>query len=96
MAEALAKFRPSATEAFLSEPPDIMEYPDGTGGVRFKVRDGRSIRKFLDVLLEGRDYPEKMVVTNGVTAQLPASDKSYVLRQFGAGQGVDFGSVMMW
>lgn len=55
MAEVLAQKRPKGADRFLSQAPEIIKFPDGTGAARFMVKKGKKIRELLDVLLEGQE-----------------------------------------
>jgi hypothetical protein len=95
MAEALAEKRPHEAERFLKQPPEIIEFSDRTGAARFMVKKGKRIRGLVDVLLEGQGYGSPVVVKGLVAVEMPTKDRSYVLGQFGAPQGMQMGNAFI-
>jgi hypothetical protein len=95
MAERVAKFRPTATESFLAEQPEVMTFPDGSGAVGFRLKSERDFVKFVDVLLSGKDYGEQAVFQSVLAAMLPERDRAKFAGLFGASEGMTMGNVFM-
>lgn len=75
MAETLVQRRPGATGVFLTAPPQMVEFPDGTGAATFELRRGEHILKLVDCLMQG-EYGTSVVTLGGAAKWLPEADEA--------------------
>lgn len=96
MAIALAEWRPSSTDSYLVGPPEVVQAPDGSGAVVFRVRSGNDLLPLVQILLKGSYGNANVEVTNGLAAHLPEHQQKAMLGMFGARQGMRTGNATVW
>ncbi len=96
MAKAFNNSRPGSSDVLLTEPPEILEFQDGSGAVCYKILGEYNIRRVLDLLQGIQSFSENVMINGGAVVKLPDSDKSYLLQRVGAQQHMEMGSVIVW
>lgn len=81
MAESLAHYHPVSVDAFLIQPPEIVEFKDGSGAVVFKLQDGSEILQLTKLLFQ-TEYDQKILVIAGAAKCLPSDDEPALMRMF--------------
>jgi hypothetical protein len=96
-AEGLANNYPNIVNNLLTKPPELLEFSDGAGAVRFLIKDKNNIRKVFELVLDG-DYPDRLVIKGALFGDLPDTEITYFASVFGAGgaKGMAFGNVCLW
>ena len=88
MAEAIVKECPTAILPFLAELPELVEFQDGSGAVRFILRDWQCILRVKHIVERGpgrgKTYGERVVLTNGFVVQLPSSGQPELIQELKA------------
>ncbi|MDI6697133.1 MAG: hypothetical protein QME21_18965 [Anaerolineales bacterium] len=81
MAQMLVERRPRDSQALLSQPPQVIEFLDGSAAVMFTLQRGEDILKLVDLLLRGQ-YSEPLVTLGGATTRLPSMDENNFVQRF--------------
>jgi len=81
MAESLAHYRPANVDAFLIQPPEVVEFSDGSGAVVFELQDGAEILQLTKFLFQ-TEYDQKILVIAGAAKCLPGEDEIVLMRMF--------------
>lgn len=81
MAQLLVERRPRACETLLSQPPQVVEFPDGSAASVFTPQRGEDILKIVELLLRGQ-YFESLVTLGGAAIRLPPVDENALVQRF--------------
>jgi hypothetical protein len=86
MATRLAEGIPAAANSLLSGEIEMTEFGDGQAAVRFPLKDGKDIVKFISLLGQGNYGAERLVIKNGIALRLPVSDRQLLRQSLGIPQ----------
>ena len=81
MAESLTRYRPANVDAYLIQPPEVVEFIDGSGAVVFELQEGSEILQLTKSLFQ-TEYDQKILVIAGAVKCLPANDESALMKMF--------------
>jgi|LGVF01.1.fsa_nt_gb hypothetical protein len=95
-AQALAGRYPDAISGFLDGSPETVEFPDGSGAVRFFVKDGTQIPDVLSNLGQGDYGGVPLTISGGICPGLPAEYWQTVHQMLGVDQVICLGSIFGW
>jgi hypothetical protein len=86
MATRLAEGIPAAANSLLSGEIEEIEFGDGQAAVRFPLKAGSDILKFVGLLGQGNYGAERLVIKNGIALRLPVSDRQHLRQALGLQQ----------
>ena len=95
-AQALAGGYPGTIASFLKGNPEVVEFPDGSGVVRFFVKDGKQIPSVLSGLGGGDYGGVPLTIRGGICPGLPSEYWQTMRQMIGASQAIALGSTFSW
>jgi hypothetical protein len=95
-AKALAEHYPDVVSEFLARGPAIVEFSDGSGAVRFFVKDGSRIPEVLSHLGQGNYGGVPLTIKGGICPGLPKNQWEAVRQMIGVEQALGLGSTFAW
>lgn len=95
-ARALAGHYPDVISDVLDGNPETIEFPDGSGAVRFFVQDGAAIPDLLSNLGQGNYGGVPLTIRGGICPGLPAEYWQPVRQMVGAAQALALGGTFTW
>lgn len=95
-AQALAGRYPDTISDILDGSPETVEFPDGSGAVRFFVKDGTQIPDVLSNLGQGDYGGVPLTIRGGICPGLPAEYWQSLRQMVGTDQALALGSTFTW
>jgi len=95
-AKALAGLYPDSLFDYLNGKPEVVEFPDGSGAVRFFVNDGAQIITVLASLGKGNYGGVPLKIGGGICPGLPRHLWPQMQQMLGLQQVIGLGDTFAW
>lgn len=95
MAENMLKYRPDTVNSFLTQKPELIEFPDDNGAVNLRLKNISSLDRLIDLLFQG-PFDDNLYLLHGIVAGLPITDHSAFLDSIGISNGTNIEDILVW